>query len=184
MHQIDPCLIQNLRMLKQLYDGGHLKKLMARYENAELDDEWLSLTWEALECVFEEVHTYYNREDEIGTVVFFDPVITEFARLCRRCEVEKENDPNLAQILQSAYRGLDECFSLDSYDYGYRLPEKGRERLVFLYGEEFCSEEELPGALADAYDTMQYHTDRLRNALSQREKVIQLPVTEMEKEAA
>ena len=184
MCQIDPCLIQNLRMLKQLYDGGHLKKLMARYENAELDDEWLSLTWEALGCVFEEIHPYYNSEDEIGTYVFFDPVITAFVRMCRRCKTEKENDPNLAQRLQNAYNDMDECFCLESYDYGLRLPERGRERLVFLYGEEFCGEEELPGALADAYDTMQYHTDRLRDALAQREKVIQLPVMEIKKEAA
>ena len=100
--------------------------------------------------------------------MFFDPVISEFYRLCVLYEdktgVDKDRDP----LRKEGERKVYNCFCLDAYNYDVQLydGEYGRPRLVILAGEEFYGHSELPEALADVRSTIEALCTHLKEVLA------------------
>lgn len=182
---IDPYTFEFLSIAKNLYDCGLLDKVLEEYGQLEIGEDYYFLAWSGIASAFAECKQYYRDETEIGILVFFDPVITEFYRLCAMYEaqkgVSKKRDPLRRQMEQEVYQ----CFCLDSYDFDLFLCDsrKGAPKLVFFYGGEFYGHSELPGALVEARNTLKRHCVHLRKVLSLDAPQADAP-SDTEKEAA
>lgn len=165
---IDSCTFEFLSVVKNLYDHDLLDKVLEGYQNPKVCEDYYSLAWDGIASVFEDFGQYFRDETEVEILVFFDPVITDFYRLCAMYEaqkgVSKKRNPLRKEMEQEVYQ----CFSLDSYDFDLFLcdSKKGPPKLVFFSGGEFYGHSELPGALAEARNTLERHCARLRVALA------------------
>lgn len=164
---IDSCTFEFLSVAKELYDYGLLDKVLEDYNGLEVCEDYYSLAWDGIASVFEDFRQYYKDETAVETLVFFDPVITEFYKLCAMYEaqkgVSKKRNPLRREMEQEVYQ----CFCLDSYDFDLFLCDsrKGPPKLVFFSGEEFYGHLVLPGALVEARNTLERHCARLRKEL-------------------
>lgn len=164
---IDPCAFEFLRVAKDLYDHGLLDKTLKNLGNMEICEDSYAIAWEGTSCVFESFRQYFNEDKEIETMVFQDPVITDFYRLCTIYEaqkgVEKADDPYRRNGEDQVYS----CFSMDAYCFDVLLYDgsSGAPRMVFLSGSEFYGHGELPGVLGDVRDTFDFYIKRLKEAL-------------------
>lgn len=168
---IDPCTFNFLFIAKDLYDYDLLDKVVDTCGNMEVCDDYYSLAWEGISNVFETVRGSYNEERQEETLVFRDPVITEFYHLCSVYEeqkgVSKEDNP----FRQDGERQVYQSLSMSAYDYDARTCEgiRGGPRLVFWSGEEFCGTEELPASLAEARYAYKTYCDRLKEAIAKEQ---------------
>lgn len=168
MFEIDPCTFECLTVAKRLYDAGLMDRVLEACGTWEVCEDYYSLAWEGICRVFKKFRQYYNDRDGIETMVFFDPVISEFYRLCALYEdktgVDKDHDP----LRKEGERNVYNCFYLNAYDYDVQLydGEYGSPRLVILSGEEFFGHSKLPEVLADVRDTLEAHCARLKKALA------------------
>lgn len=182
---IDPCTFEFLFVAKELYDYDLLDKVLEGYDHLEVCEDYYSLVCDGIASVFKDFSQYYKDDTAVETLVFFDPVITEFYRLCAMYEeqkgVSKKRNPLRKQMEQEVYR----CFCLDSYDFDLFLCDsrKGAPKLVFLSYEEFYGHSELPGALVEARNTLERHCAWLRVALALDTAQTNAP-DDMRKEAA
>lgn len=164
---IDPCTFEFLVTAKRIYDAGLMDRVLETCGNWEVCEDDYSLAWEGIYKAFKKFRQYYNDRDGIETMVFFDPVISEFYRLCALYEdkvgVDKNHDPLRKEGEQKVYR----CFCLDAYNYGVQLydGEYGKPRLVILAGEEFYGHSELPEVLTDVRSTLEAHCTQLKKEL-------------------
>lgn len=166
---IDYCTFEFLSVAKNLYDYGLLDKVREGCGYLEICEDYYSLAWDGIASVFTKFGSYFREETGVETLVFFDPVITEFYRLCAmyeaRRDIRKDRDLFRDEMEKAVYR----CFCLNSYDYDVLLCDgsrKGGAKLVILSGEEFCGYTELPGALAEARNTFENYCERLKKALA------------------
>lgn len=166
---IDYCTFEFLSVAKDLYDYGLLDKVLESYGSLEICDDCYSLAWDGIASAFTNFRSYFREETGVETLVFFDPVITEFYRLCALYEerrgIRKDRDLFRDEMEKEVYQ----CFCLSSYDFDVLLfdgSRKGGARLVILSGEEFYGHTELPGALAEARNTFKNHCERLKKALA------------------
>ena len=160
-----------LSVAKMLYDNDLLDKVLETCGNMEVCEDFYSIAWEGINIIFETFKISYNENRGIGTMVFFDPVITEFYWLCGLYESENHLDPGTAPFRQDGEGEIYQCFNLSAYDYDVLLYDgsHGKSRLVILYGEEFYGESELPEALLDVKNTFASYCKRLKDALTGKE---------------
>lgn len=152
MVELYPGFFAMLRLAKNLYDSALRDKVSDSFQTLTLDDDfYYELAYESTGIVFENTSLYYNEERIIDTYVFCDPIIDRFCQLCwqyeqRRNLTEEENPyrEKIEAVIRSGF-GL----SGYNYDFDWRLSAKdrGRRKLLFFYGEEFCSLDELPEGL-------------------------------------
>lgn len=165
---IDCCTFEFLSVAKDLYDYDLLDKVMERCGNMEVCEDCYSLAWDGIASVFEGLRQYFREETGVETMVFFDPVITEFYRLCAEYEaktgINKDPDPFRREGEKEVYQ----CFCLSAYDFDVLLCDgfRGKPRIVILSGEEFYGHSELPRALVDVRSTFETHCKRLKEALA------------------
>lgn len=182
---IDCYTFEFLSVAKDLYDYGLLDKVLKTCGNMEVCEDYYSLTWEGIYQVFECFRQYYNEETGIDTMVFFDPVITEFYRLCAMYEarrnIRKDRDLFRDEMEKAVYR----CFCLDSYDFDVLLCDgtHGSPRLVILSGEEFYGHSELPGVLSEVRNTFMRLCGQIKEMLVTEDPGANTPGN-AEKEAA
>ncbi len=164
---IDYCTFEFLSVAKDLYDYGLLDKVLETVGNMEVCEDYYSIAWEGIASVFKGFRQYFVEETQMETLVFFDPVITDFYRL--RVMYEANND--ISEI-NNAFRRDGEkevyqCFCLNSYDFDVLLYDgtHGNPRLVILSGEEFYGHTELPRMLSEAKNTFEKHSKKLKAAL-------------------
>ena len=169
MFDIDPSTFEFLATAKRIYDAGLMDSVLETCGNWEVCEDCYSLAWEGIYRIFKEFRQYYNEEAVIETMVFFDPVISEFYRLCALHEAKTGVDKDHSPLRKEGEQGVYRCFCLDAYDYDVQLydGEYGKPRLVVLPGEEFYGHTELPEALADVRDTLEAHCARLKKALAE-----------------
>lgn len=155
MFIIDYSTFEFLSVAKDLYDYGLLDKVLKTFGNMEVCEDFYSLAWEGIYHAFECFRQYYNEETGIDTMVFCDPVITDFDRLCAMYEAQEGIDKDQNSFRQKGRREVYECFVLDSYDYDVLLYDgtHGSPRLVILSGEEFYGHSELPRVLSEVRNT-------------------------------
>ena len=167
MFDIDYCTFEFLSVAKDLYDYGLLDKVLKTFANMDVCEDYYSLAWEGIANVFEDFRQYFVEETQIETLVFFDPVITDFYRLCVMYETKnnltKEDNP----YRQDGEKEVGQCFYIDAYDYGTILYDgsHGGPRLVILSGEEFYGHAELPRVLSEVKETFEKHCKKLKKAL-------------------
>lgn len=163
-----------LRLAKRLYDSSLVDKLPGGFRSLTLDaDHYIELTYNAIDTVFENTCEYYNEENGEGVYVFCDPIIDSFCRLCwqyeQRSHLTEEDDPYRKKIRAVICSGFDLC----DYNYCYRFDwklsanDRGRRRLLFFYGTEFCGLDDLPGGLMEIRDGFQELNLELESALSE-----------------
>lgn len=168
-YDIDYWTIGFLSLAKDMYDHGILN--MDTCGNIEVCEDVGGLEWEGISAVFQDFKGYYHKEKQLETLVFRDPVITEFYRLCSLYEEQKSVSEEENPFRQNGERDVYECFRMDAYDYSLLLYDgsSGSPRLVFLYGEEFCGTGELPVSLAEARDTFEIYCERVKMALAEKD---------------
>lgn len=189
MDVLDDNVFQNLCTAKCLADNGFLKPFLERCGSYELGrEDFYDFVWEAVGCVFPDYTGYWNQENEVDTIVIFDPLVDEFCRLLAQYEMTCGAAPGESDLRHEAVTDVLHAFDLEGYvdgyyiyDYDFRVYDTGhgRKRLVFLSGIEFCGLQELPGALADVHCALKYQVQRLR-----RELGVEQSTETKEKEAA
>ena len=188
-------LWETLYVLKALFDHGKAGSMIRMYENREIDgDDLYEMAMEGIGCVFADTRCYYNEEEELDVFVFFDPIITEFFRLCEVFEAKNGIPPENDSFRQEVYRTINYSFSFNSYSYSYHLyTEPARKngcRIVLLLYCEFCAHYEAVEGLLDIYDTIVEQTVRLKEVLGMvgKAELTAFPIPESdaaaEKEAA
>lgn len=182
---IDPCIFEFLSVAKELYDYDLLDKALKNIGKMEVCEDWYSIAWEGIVSVFEQFRHYYKEETETDTMVFFDPVITGFYRLCAFYEAKSGISKDQDSFRQDGERAAYQCFYMDAYDFGVLLNDgtRGRPRLIILSGEEFYGHQELPGVLAEVKYTFECYCKKLKAAIITENPVMALPEY-VEKEAA
>ena len=160
-----------LRLAKRLHDKSLVDKLPGGFRSLTLDvDYYIELVYNAIDIVFENTCEDYNEENGEGVYVFCDPVIDSFCQLClqyeQRSHLTEEEDPFRKKIEAVICSGF--CLDGYSYRFDWRLSAngRGRRRLLFFYGEEFCGLDELPGGLMEIRDGFQELNLELEKALS------------------
>lgn len=182
---IDLCTFEFLSVAKDLYDHGLLDKVMKTLGSMEVCEDYYSIAWEGIFHVFERFRQYYREENEMETMVFCDPVITGFYRLCAFYEaksgIPKDRDPFRRDGETAVYQ----CFRMESYDFDVLLYDgaSGCPRLVILCGEEFYGHTELPRVLSEVRDTFMEYCRKLKTALVTENPMAALPEY-VEREAA
>lgn len=192
MEELSDYLWEALYVLKSLYDHGKGKNLFDSYAAQNIDgDDWYEMAMEAVGQIFEDTRCYYNEEKEIEVNVFFDPMITEFFRLCAQYEATNGILPEGNQFRQDLYRSIRTGFAFNSYSYDFRVyddpSKKNGCRIVLLFYCEFCNHYEAVDGLLDVYDSFEYYLQRLKAEmrLVRKGEILLLPEKSLEeKEAA
>ena len=151
-------------------------------------EDYYELFYDGVASVFEETRTYYNEEDEVETLVLFDPLMDEFFHLCREYErrkgVSREDNPFRSRGQQEVH----DSFGFMDYSCDWWLCDEqhGRPRLVILFNYDFCGHHALPGAVAESKNELKNQIIGLGKALAglETQPVITLPVQAEMKEAA
>lgn len=182
MELLDESVFHNLHTVKCLADNGFLEPFLKQCGGNMLDqDDFYDLAWEAITCIFPNVAGYWNQENEVDTVVIFDPLVDEFCRLLAQYEASCGVAPGESDLRRTAVNDVVYAFALDDYpdgfyiyDYDFRICDTGhgRKRLVLLSGIEFCGIREVPGALAEVYRTLECQVQRLRRELGIKQPAV------------
>lgn len=192
MEELSDYLWEALYILKSLYDHGKGEAILHYYAAHNIDgDDWYEMAMEAVGYIFLDTRGYYNEEKEIEVNVFFDPMITEFFRLCEQYETEDGIPPENNQYRQDLYRAIESGFCFNSYSYSYRVytdtSRKNGCRIVLLLYCEFYNHYEVVNGLLDVYDAFEFQTQRLKEELGivRKGEILTLPEkSSAEKEAA
>lgn len=164
---VDLCTFEFLSVAKDLHDCGLLDKVMEAFPNMEVCEDYYSIAWEGIANVFECFRQYYKEDTQMETMVFFDPVITKFYRLCALYEANNNISEINNALRRDGEKEVYQCFCLNSYDFDVLLYDSrhGSPRLVILSGEEFYGHTELPRVLSEVKDTFENHCKKLEKAL-------------------
>ncbi len=189
MEEISTWLLESLYTMKQMYDHGCANDVLKTYGDYALDgDMMFEIACDCMERVFCDTRSYCNQSEEIETLVFFDPVITNFYLLCeeyeRQTSLPSQENPYRAEM----QRAISSGFSFDDYSYGHAIytTPNGHSgcKLVLLLYPEFCSHYAVPNGLLEIRDAFVYTTERMHKELEKTEhsRVIELPVAEKPEE--
>lgn len=175
MELLDESVFHNLLTAKRLADGGFLEPFLKRCGGQDLtQDDFYELVWDAVACVFPGATGYWNQENEVDTLIIFDPLVDELCCLLAQYEASCGVTPGESDLRRDAIVDIVRAFDLDDYmdgyyvyDYDFRVYDTGhgRKRLVMLSGIEFCGLREVPGALADVRNALEGQVLRLRREL-------------------
>ena len=193
MVEINDWLWEGLYTMKRLYNHGKVSALLSEYGACTLDGDLIGgIAMSAIYEVFEKTLDYWDDRCDQDIYVFFDPILSEFYRLC--CEYEKRQgiapsqNPHKEDIRRAIRSGLN--FDDYSYDYWYYEGSQrdGKSKIILKLYPDFCHIYEVAGGLLDVYDAFAKHVEILREELgiTDGQKIIELPPVEEkeEKEAA
>lgn len=182
MIELYPGFFAMLRLSKRLHDSGLMHKIPDEFQTLALDEDfYYELAYTAIDAVFETTIRDCNEDRGMDIYVFCDPLIDRFCQLCRQyelsCRMTEEENPYRKDIERIIRTGF--CLGGYDYDFIWKLSasDRGRPRILFFCGEEFCSLEELPECLLEireGFQTLNF----------QMEKVLSSQTEETVKEAA
>lgn len=185
MEEISTWLLESLYTIKQMYDHGCADDVLETYGDYELDGDMVfEIASDCMERVFSDMRHYYNQSEETETLVFFDPIITNFYLLCEEYERKSGLPPQENPYRVEMQRAISSGFSFDDYSYGHAIytTPNGHSgcKLVLLFYPEFCSHYAVPNGLLEIRDAFVYATERMHKKLEKTEhsRVIELPVAE------
>lgn len=182
MVELYPGFFYMLRLAKLLYDSGLVNKFPDEFRTLALgEDFYYELACTAIDAVFETTIRDCNEDRGMDIYVFCDPLIDRFCQLCRQyelsCRMTEEENPYRKDIERIIRTGF--CLSGYDYDFTWKLSasDRGRPRILFFCGEEFCCLGEVPEGLLEIREGFQMLNDQL-------EKVLRSQTEETVKEAA
>jgi len=143
-----------LRLAKVLHDSAYSETFHKRYDSLVLDyDMCYELSYDAMAIAFEFTYEDYNEDYEFTTWVFGDPCIDKFCRLCREYENRRGLSEKENPYRQEIERIIRAGFQIPGYGYNFTwylsAKDRGRKRLVFFIGMEFCGHTYVPGGLLE-----------------------------------
>ena len=154
MVELYPGFFAMLRLAKNLHDSALRDKISYSFRTLTLDEDfYCELACEAISIIFEKLFPAYNEDLATDVYVFCDPIIDKFCQLCwqyeQRRHLTEDKNPYRQRIEAVIHSGF--CLSGYSYNFDWKLSvnDRGRRRLLFFYGPEFCSLEELPEGLLE-----------------------------------
>lgn len=185
MTELSTWLWESLYTLKQMHDHGRADKLLAYFGADEVDGETVyEIACEGIGHVFADTRSYYNHKEEIETLVFFDPIITNFYQMCAEYERRKGIPFQQNPYWTDMERAISSGFSFGDYSYSHGIYTDPQDhsgcKLILLFYPEFCSHYAVPGGLLDIRDAFISNTERLRRELDHMEqnRLITLPIAE------
>lgn len=160
-----------LRLAKRLVDTGLADKLQGSFRSLVLDEDfYYGLAYEAISVVFEDTFQDYNEDRMMSIYVFCDPLIDRFCRLCWKYEQRLRMTEDENPYRKEMERVIRSGFELEGYDYGFdwrfSASDRGRRRLLFFYGEEFCDLDDLPEGLLEIHEGFREVNMKLEKALT------------------
>lgn len=172
MIEIDDYAWESLFVLKDIYDHNDKSPVLGMYKDTEIDGDYLyEITLNSIGTIFEDTRNYYDEEKEFDVYVFFDPIITDYWRLCDEYEIRTGTPKEKNTYREEMFRAINNALSFPEYSYGiYSYEDTSRRngcRLVLVLGLEFYCHYMVPSALCEAYDAFEYHTQRLKKALAE-----------------
>ena len=192
MIELNYSFFDALRLAKAFADHDQFKEMRHRFDHCTLDEDLAyEISLEVVGVIFQGTNVYYNEENDFEIWVLTDPVIDQFCRLCRCYEERKgigeEENPYMGEIK----REICSAFNFDGYhyyDYNFEwklsAKDRGRKRILFFLGPEFCGLYEMPMALLDIWDGFRYQTWELEAELGLNKLVPMYPLRVERKEAA
>ena len=180
-----------LRLAKAFADHDQFKELRHRFDHCTLDEDLAyEISLEVVGVIFQDTNMYYNEENDFEIWVLADPVIDRFCRLCRCYEERKGISEKENPYMAAIERTIQSAFSLSDYHYDYNYDwklsakDRGRKRILFFLGPEFCGLFEMPLALLDIWDGFRYQNWKLEAELGLNKLVPIYPLRVERKEAA
>ena len=190
MTEINDYLWETIYVLKSVYDHDQDAPVLNMYRDSVIDGDYVGeIAYNSINQFFADTRGYYDEEKELDIHVFFDPVITEFWKLCDEYEEHRRLRPEDNTFRKEMCRALDAALYIPDYSYDFRLysdtKHKNGCRLVLLCYCEFCGYHYIPEALSEASDCFVFHTKKIKAALAEmdRQKVIELPSGQRKKAA-
>lgn len=152
MVELHPNFFAMLRLAKNLYDSSPAEKMPSLTQAMLLDEDfYYELAYEAIGIIFEEFFPDYNEDLAMDVYVFCDPIISKFCHLCWQYEQRQHLTEDENPYRQRIGALICADFLLSEYDYHFdwklSANDQGRRRLLFFYGPDFWSLEDLPEAL-------------------------------------
>lgn len=163
-------LWESIYVIKQMHDHNRAESLLSVYGDMELDgDLFYELAVESSLQVFSDTRRYFNDEHELETLVFFDPVLTEFYVLCEEYEKARKLSKEKNRYRYEAEAAILSGLSFDDYSYNYHVYtdplEHGGCRIALLLYVDFYSHYAVPGGLLHIYDALNHGIERIKKEL-------------------
>ena len=191
MVDISPAFFDALRLSKAFADHDQFKEIRHRFDHCTLDEDLAyEISREVVGVIFQNTNMYYNEEKDFETWVLADPVIDRFCGLCRCYEERKGVGEEENPYMKEVERTICAAFYLSTYhydyDFGWKLSAKdrGRKRILFFLGPEFCGLFEMPMALLEIWEGFRYLNQKLEAELGLNKLVPIYPLRTERKEAA
>ena len=175
MIEITDYLWETLYVLKSVYDHDPNASVLRSYGDIVLDGDFIyEIAEDAIFQIFADTREYYDDEKEMTVYVFFDPIITDFWRLCDEYELRFHVQPEDNKYREDMNRALVSALDVPDYSFAARwytdTKRKTGCRLVMLCDCEFYGFHWLPEALSNAYDAFLCYTKQLKEALGDRKQ--------------
>lgn len=191
MHEINNWLWETIYILKIVYDHNPEASVLRSFKDRDVDgDDVYEIAESAIDQFFTDTRRDYNEEEDLSIYIFFDPLITDFWKLCVEYEERLRLKPEENKYRKEMENALDSALYIPDYSYDakYYTDTKQEDgcRLVLLCYCEFCGYHWIPEALSEAYDAFVHYTALIREELAELKKadVIVLPTKSQRRKKA
>ena len=175
MIEINEYLWETIYVLKTVYDHNPESRILRQYADKVIDGDCLyEISENAIYQFFANTREYYNEEDEVVTYVIFDPIITQYWKLCDEYEKRLQLDSKCNRFRTDMDHALGSALYINDYSYDYTWSTDTRRangcKIILLCACEFWSYHWIPAALSEAYDAFVYYTKLIKEAIAELEK--------------
>ena len=182
MHEINDWLWETIYILKIVYDHNPEASVLRSFKERDVDgDDVYEIAESAIDQFFTDTRRDYNEEEDLSIYIFFDPLITDFWKLCAEYEERLRLKPEENKYRKEMENALDSALYIPDYSYDakYYTDTKQEDgcRLELLCYCEFCGYHWIPEALSEAYDAFVHYTALIREELAEMKQteIIALP---------
>ena len=87
MHEINDWLWETIYILKIVYDHNPEASVLRSFNDRDVDgDDVYEIAESAIDQFFTDTRRDYNEEEDLSIYIFYDPLITDFWKLCDEYE--------------------------------------------------------------------------------------------------
>ena len=128
MIEISEYLWETLYAIKAVYDHDPKAQIFQLYKDTAIDgDDLFEIAENAINQFFADTREYFNEDNEVATYVFFDPIITQYWKLCDEYEKRLQLDPKENRFRSDKFANP----PIPNSGVAYRLPRYSRA--LYLY---------------------------------------------------
>ena len=116
MIEISEYLWETLYAIKAVYDHDPKAQIFQLYKDTAIDgDDLFEIAENAINQFFVDTREYFNEDNEVATYVFFDPIITQYWKLCDEYEKRLQLDPKENRFRSDMNRALESALYIPDY---------------------------------------------------------------------